>query len=213
VSWTIFLVPLLSKEGLGVFHYDAPPVQVFALLASVIGLAGSAFTVTALVDGRAGVRALASRLVRWRVGLQWYLVAFFGLPVVALVGISVVYGVAPIAALPRQWSALIGYLVQVLLVAALVNLWEETGWTGFMFTRLQPRFGALVACLLVSPYLESSGTGARGYVLKGGRPEEILRAIQAVGGGEAIFSPSIATRMLDFFSGLQPAAFPHARPN
>jgi DNA-binding NarL/FixJ family response regulator len=54
--------------------------------------------------------------------------------------------------------------------------------------------------------------GARGYVLKGGRPEEILRAIQAIGGGEAIFSPSIATRMLDFFSGLQPAAFPHALP-
>ena len=54
--------------------------------------------------------------------------------------------------------------------------------------------------------------GARGYVLKGGRPDEILRAIQAVGGGEAIFSPTIATRMLDFFSALQPTAFPHALP-
>jgi DNA-binding NarL/FixJ family response regulator len=54
--------------------------------------------------------------------------------------------------------------------------------------------------------------GARGYVLKGAKSEEILRAIQAVGGGGAIFSPSIATRMLDFFSGLTPAAFPHALP-
>lgn len=54
--------------------------------------------------------------------------------------------------------------------------------------------------------------GARGYILKGARPEEMLRAIQAVGSGGAIFSPSIATRMLDFFSGLQPAAFPHALP-
>jgi DNA-binding NarL/FixJ family response regulator len=54
--------------------------------------------------------------------------------------------------------------------------------------------------------------GARGYVLKGARPEEMIRAIQAVGSGEAIFSPAIATRMLDFFSGLQPAAFPHALP-
>jgi DNA-binding NarL/FixJ family response regulator len=54
--------------------------------------------------------------------------------------------------------------------------------------------------------------GARGYVLKGARPEEMLRAIQAVGSGEAIFSPAIATRMLDFFGGLQPAAFPHALP-
>ncbi len=54
--------------------------------------------------------------------------------------------------------------------------------------------------------------GARGYVLKGARPEEMLRAIQAVGSGEAIFSPAIATRMLDFFSGLEPTAFPHALP-
>lgn len=151
VCWTIFLPLVLSNEGLGVFHYDPPPFQVFILLVSVLGLAGSAFTVTAIVDGRQGVRALASRYVRWRVGVQSYLIAFFGLLVVALVGITVVYGLAPIGALPRQGPALIGYLVQVVLVAALVNLWEETGWTGFMFTRLQPRFGALVASLLVAP--------------------------------------------------------------
>jgi DNA-binding NarL/FixJ family response regulator len=54
--------------------------------------------------------------------------------------------------------------------------------------------------------------GARGYVLKGDRPEEILQAIQAVGGGEAIFSPPVATRMLDFFSSLEPSAFPNALP-
>jgi len=54
--------------------------------------------------------------------------------------------------------------------------------------------------------------GARGYVLKGASPEEMLRAIQAVGSGEAIFSQSIATRMLDFFSGLQPTAFPQVLP-
>jgi DNA-binding NarL/FixJ family response regulator len=54
--------------------------------------------------------------------------------------------------------------------------------------------------------------GARGYVLKGSKPDSILRAIQAVGRGEAIFSPTIATRMLDFFGALQPAAFPHALP-
>src|SRR3954452_25043014 len=102
VSWTIFLVPVLSKEGLGLLGFDAPPIQVFILLVSVLGLAGSAFTITAVVDGRAGVRRLASRLVRWRVGLQWYLIAIFGLPVVALLGVSIVYGLAPIAALPQQ---------------------------------------------------------------------------------------------------------------
>lgn len=42
--------------------------------------------------------------------------------------------------------------------------------------------------------------GARGYVLKDATKEEIRRAIQAVGHGEAIFSPSIATHLIDYFA-------------
>lgn len=47
--------------------------------------------------------------------------------------------------------------------------------------------------------------GARGYVLKGAKRDEMLRAIRAVAGGEAIFSPAIAARMMDFFSLMRPA--------
>jgi DNA-binding NarL/FixJ family response regulator len=54
--------------------------------------------------------------------------------------------------------------------------------------------------------------GARGYVLKGANPDEILHALHLVGRGQAIFSPSIATRLIDFFGALQPAAFPQAFP-
>src|SRR5437764_13350505 len=50
--------------------------------------------------------------------------------------------------------------------------------------------------------------GARGYILKGAGPDELLRAIRAVGNHEAIFSPAVATRLVDFFAGLQPGAFP-----
>jgi len=42
--------------------------------------------------------------------------------------------------------------------------------------------------------------GARGYVLKDMDDMEISRAILAVGNGEAIFSPAIAERLMDFFS-------------
>jgi DNA-binding NarL/FixJ family response regulator len=42
--------------------------------------------------------------------------------------------------------------------------------------------------------------GARGYILKDAEEEEIIRAIHAVGEGEAIFSPSIASRLMDYFS-------------
>ena len=46
--------------------------------------------------------------------------------------------------------------------------------------------------------------GARGYVLKDAKEEEIVRAIRAVGSGEAIFSPAIATRLIDFFAAPRP---------
>jgi DNA-binding NarL/FixJ family response regulator len=42
--------------------------------------------------------------------------------------------------------------------------------------------------------------GARGYVLKDADQSDILRAIGAIGRGEAIFSPAIAARLIDFFA-------------
>ena len=48
--------------------------------------------------------------------------------------------------------------------------------------------------------------GARGYVLKGASPHEIVQAIAAVANGAAIFSPAIAQRLLDFFAAPRPTA-------
>ncbi len=41
--------------------------------------------------------------------------------------------------------------------------------------------------------------GARGYVLKDAEKHDLLRAVRAVGSGEAIFSPAIATRVIGYF--------------
>ncbi len=40
----------------------------------------------------------------------------------------------------------------------------------------------------------------------------MLQAIRAVGRGEAIFSPAIATRLIDFFAAPRPVAPPQAFP-
>jgi DNA-binding NarL/FixJ family response regulator len=48
--------------------------------------------------------------------------------------------------------------------------------------------------------------GARGYVLKDAEKGEIVRAIRAVAGGEAIFSPAIAARVIAFLAAGAPAA-------
>ena len=46
--------------------------------------------------------------------------------------------------------------------------------------------------------------GARGYVLKGADKAEMLKSIRAVAGGEALFGPTIAARLLNFFQGNRP---------
>ena len=55
--------------------------------------------------------------------------------------------------------------------------------------------------------------GARGYVLKDSDEEDMVLSIRAVGKGEAIFSPNVATRVLAYFAasspgGASPQVFP-----
>ncbi|MGV9308211.1 MULTISPECIES: response regulator [unclassified Nonomuraea] len=63
---------------------------------------------------------------------------------------------------------------------------------------------------------EAMRAGARGYLLKGANQAEIVRAIQAVAHGEAIFGPSVARRVAEYFSGpaTRPddATFPQLTP-
>ena len=48
--------------------------------------------------------------------------------------------------------------------------------------------------------------GARGYLLKDADQEDLLRAIQAVSRGEAIFSQAIARRLMGYFTALHAGA-------
>ncbi len=54
--------------------------------------------------------------------------------------------------------------------------------------------------------------GARGYILKDAQKAAMFHAIRSVGRGEAIFSPAIATRLIDFFSAPRPVVSRQAFP-
>ena len=54
--------------------------------------------------------------------------------------------------------------------------------------------------------------GARGYVLKGADQEEIVRVIEAVGRGEALFGPAVARRLSHFFAQPRPPLPPTVFP-
>jgi DNA-binding NarL/FixJ family response regulator len=48
--------------------------------------------------------------------------------------------------------------------------------------------------------------GAKGYILKGADKAEVLRTLEAVGRGEALFGPAIARRLMAYFGALGGAA-------
>ena len=54
---------------------------------------------------------------------------------------------------------------------------------------------------------EAMRAGALGYIVKEARFETLVRAIRTVGSGEAIFSPEIAAKLVDYFTAL-PAGQP-----
>ncbi len=60
--------------------------------------------------------------------------------------------------------------------------------------------------------LAAMRAGARGYILKGADPDEIVRAVTSAAAGEAIFSPALAARMAHFFTTGR-AGDPHPFPD
>lgn len=84
------------------------------------------------------------------------------------------------------------------------------GLNGIEATRQIVRTSPHIGVLMVSMYEDDDSVfaamraGARGYVLKGANQTELLRAIRAVGAGEAIFGPGIARRLAAFFAAPPP---------
>jgi len=65
-----------------------------------------------------------------------------------------------------------------------------------------PKIGVLVITMFDDDdsVFAAMRAGARGYLLKDADKDEVVRAIVAVERGEAIFSPAIAQRMIQYFS-------------
>jgi len=91
------------------------------------------------------------------------------------------------------------------------------GLTGIEATRriLQqyPQMGILIVTMFDDDSVFAAmRAGARGYILKGAEGDETLRAIRAVAHGEAIFSPSIARRLMQHFELPRQGTPAHAFP-
>jgi membrane protease YdiL (CAAX protease family) len=155
IVWTVFLPVVLQARGLLALPIDLSEGLAFnavLAIASILGIALPAFLVTAATGGKAGVRELLRRCLRWRVGVHWYLIALLGFLAAMLLVASVFLGLAPLEALVEKWPLLFAlFLPEVLFPFLFIQIFEEAAWTGFMQHTLQERRGPLLASILVAP--------------------------------------------------------------
>ena len=78
-----------------------------------------------------------------------------------------------------------------------------------------PHIGILVLTMLEddASVFAAMRAGARGYLLKGADQADVLRAIGVAAHGEAIFSPPIARRLMQYFENMQPILPPNVFPD
>jgi membrane protease YdiL (CAAX protease family) len=148
-SWGGFL--LVGSAGLRAGTYwETDPQFWFAVLAMLAGPPVAGILLTVLVSGKAGLRELLSRLLRWRVGALWYAVALLVAP---LLQAGVLFALAlfspdylPTIVTTENKASLLMLGVAAGLGGGLV---EELGWTGFAIPRMWRRYGVLTTGLIV----------------------------------------------------------------
>ncbi len=130
------------------------------LLPMLAGPSIAGITMTTITDGRRGLQDLLSRMGKWRVGVRWYALAILIPPVLILPLLLMLANLASPAFFPR--FSPMGFIYGIL-----VGFFEEIGWMGFAFPKMQLKRSAFSIAIylgllwamwhLVADYLGASG--------------------------------------------------------
>ena len=135
----------------GVFHPQRMVVRgLLQIPLTFVGPTLSAFIMTALTQGKAGVQRLLRRYVLWQVDIHWYLLVLLAPPILWLLGLLVLPGGAAAFDATRTAAFLVSYLTGFVITFLIGGpLGEEPGWRGFALPRLQYAYGPLVGTLIL----------------------------------------------------------------
>jgi membrane protease YdiL (CAAX protease family) len=142
ISWGAALALFGPGIFLGTTQISFLTASPLTYLAFLAGPAVAGIALVALVHGRAGLRALGSRLLTWRVGVGWYAVALLTAPLLSIATLFALSLISP-SFLPVILTTQdkIGLLVSAFAIGIVVPIFEETGWTGFAIPQLRTRYG------------------------------------------------------------------------
>jgi membrane protease YdiL (CAAX protease family) len=100
---------------------------------------------TAIIDGKAGLKLMLRRVLIWHVGIGYWLFAILFLVPVVILGslLNPLFNGDSVSFdnLKPDFNLLPMFIVFFIVA----GLGQELGWTGFLMPRLQTRFGALVS--------------------------------------------------------------------
>jgi uncharacterized protein len=151
ISWSGML--LAVRVGAGGFSITPEQLQAvvpYAVPAMIVGPSVAGILLTALLDGRAGLREFGSRLLKWRVGARWYAVALLTTPL-SITAVLLALSLLSPEFLPRIFTTddKAALLLMGIAVGLGAGIFEELGWTGFAIPRLRLRYGVLTTGLIV----------------------------------------------------------------
>ncbi len=149
IAWIAILL-LVGPNNIPASASQIEQSMAAVLLAMLAGPSVAGLLMTALSEGRGGLRRLAGRLRRWRVARRWYAVALLTTPIL-LSGILLALSWKSPAYLPgiMATSARSSLILFALVGGLASGFFEELGWTGFATPRMQRRFGVLIGGLLL----------------------------------------------------------------
>lgn len=143
----LFWVPAaLAEAG----RMTLPVPELAFLVLGGLGPMLAAIIVTGLESGLSGIRRLFGQLKRWRVSPGWYAMALLGVPLIGLAAAGIHVALGGTLATGTISSILVALPFQFVFVALIGGgLDEEMGWRGFALPRLQARYDAVVANLVL----------------------------------------------------------------
>ena len=160
VAWVLLLFSLtllgalpLMLQGLNLNAVSPStpylPIVMTGMLATACAPTLAALLVAAFYPAGGGVRSISSQVRAWRIGLVWYAIALIG-PIILLFAAEAFSAVRR-GAPPSHWMILPSFSgpggLYFVIFGSLFA--EEPGWRGFAQPRLQTRYGALAASVVV----------------------------------------------------------------